>query len=80
MTASARPMYPCDPSKVVAIVESREPDNGRSLGATDHISERIAGHILDFLGAEVKAGRLPANLLPCNRASATLQCRWSAAW
>jgi acetyl-CoA hydrolase len=55
---------PCDPSKVVAIVESREPDNGRALGATDHISERIAGHILDFLGAEVKAGRLPTNLLP----------------
>ncbi len=58
------PYVPCDPSKVVAIIESREPDNGRALGATDDISESIAGHILDFLGAEVKAGRLPANLLP----------------
>jgi len=58
------PYVPCDPSKVVAIVESREPDNGRALGATDDISEGIAGHILDFFGAEVKAGRLPANLLP----------------
>lgn len=55
---------PCDPEKIVAIVESREPDNGRSLGATDEISERIAGHILDFFQAEVDAGRLPANLLP----------------
>jgi acetyl-CoA hydrolase len=55
---------PCDPNKVVAIIESREPDNGRALGATDAVSERIAGHILDFFSAEVKAGRLPANLLP----------------
>jgi acetyl-CoA hydrolase len=55
---------PCDPNKIIAIVESRESDNGRSLGATDEISERIAGHILDFFQAEVRAGRLPANLLP----------------
>ena len=55
---------PCDASKIIAIVESREPDNGRSLGATDAISQKIADHILDFFQAEVKAGRLPANLLP----------------
>jgi acetyl-CoA hydrolase len=58
------PYVPCDPRKIVAIIESREPDNGRSLGATDAVSESIAGHILDFFQAEVKAGRLPANLLP----------------
>jgi acetyl-CoA hydrolase len=55
---------PCDPAKIIAIVESREPDNGRALGATDAVSEAIAAHILDFFQAEVKAGRLPANLLP----------------
>ncbi len=55
---------PCDPNKIVAIIESREIDNGRALGATDAISESIAGHILEFLAAEVKAGRLPTNLLP----------------
>ncbi|APG25221.1 MULTISPECIES: acetyl-CoA hydrolase/transferase C-terminal domain-containing protein [Syntrophotalea] len=55
---------PCDTDKILAIVESREPDKGRALGATDEISERIAGHILDFFQAEVKAGRLPINLLP----------------
>jgi acetyl-CoA hydrolase len=55
---------PCDASKIIAIVESREPDKGRALGATDEISQKIADHILDFFQAEVKAGRLPANLLP----------------
>lgn len=55
---------PCDAEKIVAIVESRAPDNGRALGPTDETSERIAGHILEFFQAEVKAGRLPANLLP----------------
>jgi acetyl-CoA hydrolase len=58
------PYVPCDPDKIVAIVESTEPDNGRSLGATDAVSESIAGHILEFFQFEVKAGRLPANLLP----------------
>lgn len=58
------PYVPCDPGKIVAIIESREPDNGRALGGTDAVSESISGHILDFLQAEVKGGRLPANLLP----------------
>ena len=58
------PFVPCDPDKIVAIIESREADTGRAMGETDAVSERIAGHILDFFQAEVDAGRLPANLLP----------------
>ncbi|MCE1226860.1 MAG: acetyl-CoA hydrolase [Geobacteraceae bacterium] len=55
---------PCDHDKIIAIVESQKPDKGRALGPPDEISELIAGNILDFFMAEVKAGRLPKNLLP----------------
>lgn len=55
---------PCDPGKIVAIVESRQADNGAPLSAPDESSEQIAAHILDFFSFEVKQGRLPSNLLP----------------
>ena len=55
---------PCDPSKIVAIVESEHTDKGRALAGADDDSVAIANHLLDFFGAEVKAGRLPGNLLP----------------
>ncbi len=55
---------PCDHDKIIAIVESKKPDRGRPLGPPDEMSEQIAGNILDFFTAEVKAGRLPENLLP----------------
>lgn len=55
---------PCDPSKIVAIVESNKTDNGRALSPPDEGSRQIAGHIMDFLQHEVKVGRLPENLLP----------------
>lgn len=50
--------------KIVAIVESNLPDNGRGFSAVDNDSKTIAGHIIDFFNTEVKAGRLPKNLLP----------------
>lgn len=55
---------PCDPDKIIAIVESSMPDRGRALSPPDEVSEQIAAHILDFFQFEVKAGRLPKNLLP----------------
>ncbi|WP_027389664.1 acetyl-CoA hydrolase/transferase C-terminal domain-containing protein [Chrysiogenes arsenatis] len=55
---------PCDHEKIIAIVESKNPDRGRSLAAPDELSEQIAQYILDFFGHEVRAGRLPKNLLP----------------
>ncbi len=50
--------------KIAAIVESDRPDPTSSLVEPDAESERIAGYLLDFLAAEVKAKRLPPNLLP----------------
>lgn len=55
---------PCDQEKIVAIVESRNPDKGNSMSPPDEMSERIAANVIDFFSAEVEAGRLPKNLLP----------------
>ena len=54
----------CDLSKVIAVVETNQPDRNSAFAAPDENSGRIAGHIIDFLQTEVKQGRLPADLLP----------------
>jgi succinyl-CoA:acetate CoA-transferase len=58
------PYLTVDPKKVVAVVLTDAPDRNSAFKAPDESSRRIAGHILEFLGWEVKKGRLPANLLP----------------
>lgn len=55
---------PCDPSKIIAIVESKHLDKGRAFAEQDETSEAIANHIMEFFKYEVKCGRLPKNLLP----------------
>lgn len=52
------PYIEIDTSKVVAVVETDAPDRNAPFKAPDEISEQIAGHFLDFLENEVKAGRL----------------------
>ena len=54
----------CDPSKIIAIVESQHADKGNVLADADDGSVAIANHLLEFFGAEVKAGRLLKSLLP----------------
>ncbi len=54
----------CDPDKVIAVVETHQPDRNSAFAAPDETSQRIAGHIIGFLQHEVKCGRLPAELLP----------------
>jgi succinyl-CoA:acetate CoA-transferase len=56
--------FRCDPAKIVAVVETDAPDRNQAFRKPDEISHTIAGHILDFLGHEVRQGRLPASLLP----------------
>ncbi len=58
------PYLRCPPEKIVAIVETHSPDRNTSFAAPDTNSRLIAGHVLEFLAAEVKHGRLPATLLP----------------
>lgn len=55
---------PCDPDKIVAVVESKHRDKGRAFAEMDATSDAIAHNILEFFGHEVKMGRLPKNLLP----------------
>jgi succinyl-CoA:acetate CoA-transferase len=54
----------CDLSKVIAVVETHQPDRNSAFAAPDEMSQRIAGHLVEFLQQEVKLGRLPAELLP----------------
>ncbi|HEY6003826.1 MAG TPA: propionyl-CoA--succinate CoA transferase, partial [Anaeromyxobacter sp.] len=53
-----------DISKVVAIVETNNPDRNAPFKAPEEVHKKIALNILDFLDAEVKAGRLPNSLTP----------------
>ena len=54
----------CGMDKIAAIVESDIPDPKPAVGASDKDSDTIAGYLIDFLNSEVKANRLPENLLP----------------
>ncbi len=54
----------CDPDKIVAIVETSDPDRNLPFSDPDDVANAIAGHLLDFLQNEVKQGRLPKELLP----------------
>jgi len=55
---------PCSPDKIVAIVHSTIKDDQRPLAADDEISVKMAQNLLDFFKVEVRAGRLPKDLLP----------------
>ena len=53
-----------DPSKVVAVIETEDPDRNSPFKPIDDDSRAIAGYLLDFYANEVEHGRMPKNLLP----------------
>lgn len=53
-----------DPERVVALVESMQPDRVGPNTPSNDISRGIANHLVEFLENEVAQGRLPANLHP----------------
>lgn len=53
-----------DPSKVIAVVETRKGDRDNVFAAPDAHSNTIAASIIDFLSHEMKMGRLPKEMLP----------------
>ncbi len=53
-----------DPSKVIGIVETNLPDEATDFKPFDDTSAAIGHHVVDFLVAEQKAGRIPHGLLP----------------
>ncbi len=58
------PYLRCDPAKVAAVVVTNTPDRHGEFDPPNATSRAIAGHLVEFLTHEVKAGRLPATLLP----------------
>jgi len=54
----------CDPSKIVAIVEGTLRDGTRPLAPPDEDEMKIGAHLINFLKAEMAAGRLPNKLPP----------------
>lgn len=63
-TRIGTPFIPCDPAKIKYIVPSDVTDKVRPLAAVDDVAKKMAGNLIDFLDGEVKAGRMPQNLLP----------------
>ncbi len=59
-----KPYQVIDVSKVVAVIETNNPDRNAAFKAPEDVHKKIAQHILDFLDGEVKAGRLPNSLTP----------------
>lgn len=59
-----RKAIPIDPDRVVAILESTEPDNTGQNAPETPESRLIASHLIEFLSEEVSADRLPKSLLP----------------
>lgn len=53
-----------DPRKIIGIVENQEPDLVAPFAPPSTFSKKIAKHITRFLLEEMKAGRLPKELLP----------------
>ena len=58
------PWLRLDPDKVLAVVETNDPDRNSAFSAPNEASQQIAGHLLDFFSDEIKRGRLTDKLLP----------------
>lgn len=58
------PYIPCTPEKIKFIVPCDIKDHTRDLSPIDENSKKMAAFTLELLHAEIKAGRMPKNLLP----------------
>jgi len=64
MTKIGWPYAQVDPKKVVAIVETNEPDEVGEFTPADRVSEQIANNVVKFMLDEMAAGRIPKEFLP----------------
>ncbi|MGY0634724.1 acetyl-CoA hydrolase/transferase family protein [Luteimonas sp. A478] len=53
-----------DPERIVAVVRTNAPDRNSPFNPVDATSERIAGHLIEFLQHQIANKRMPADLLP----------------
>ena len=58
------PFIPCTPDKIKFIVPCDIKDHTRDLAPIDENSKKMSQFTLEFLNAEIKAGRMPKTLLP----------------
>jgi len=64
LTRIGWPYAVVDPKKIIGIVENDEPDHVAEFSAPDNIGRQIARHVVKFLLDEIRAGRIPEQLLP----------------
>lgn len=58
------PICVVDPKKIVGVVLTDRPDEGRPLGSETEVTRRIGNHVAEFLVNEMRAGRIPKSFLP----------------
>jgi succinate CoA transferase len=58
------PVLRVDPSKIVGIVETCEDDQVGKFTPADAVTNAVGANVSNFLVKEMKAGRIPASLLP----------------
>ena len=63
-TRIGTPFIPVDPAKIKAVVRTNQADSKAGPSAPSPETDAIAGHLLEFLDHEVKAGRLDRRLAP----------------
>jgi acyl-CoA hydrolase len=74
-----KPYALVDPKKVIGIVETDLADEMHGFDPPDVVSQAIAKHVVEFLLAELQAGRIPPEFLPLqsgvgNVANAVMDC------
>ncbi len=64
LTKVGYPYAVVDPRKVIAVLETDEPDRVPKFTAADQRSRKIAEHVVRFFLDEMLAGRIPEDFLP----------------
>jgi len=64
LTRIGTPFAAVDPSRIVGVVFTNEPDGVAPFSEPDQVSKTIANHVIEFLLNEMTAGRIPPEFLP----------------
>lgn len=59
-----QPFVKVDPAKIVGVVRTNEPAEDSAFAPLDDVTRAIGANVANFLVAEMKAGRIPAEFLP----------------
>ena len=73
------PYVKVDPAKIVGVVKTSEPNEGKPFAPLDDVTLAIGKNVANFLVEEIRAGRLPKEFVPLqsgvgNVANAVLGC------